>query len=364
MEMNKNHPSIAKFFAYCLLLLVVLFSNVAHAADAPKKKAPPHPLDASLITFLKTTGIKDFGVILVKNDKVLYLRNGGNINYATPMRLGSAQKWVTAASVMAYVDKGRITLDGPIKTWLKNYPSPYGDLTIRQLLSYTSGLGTNPVEYKQKRWMTLRESANMIAQIKLNGTPGNVFNFGGPDYQIAGAVAESVERDKWPWYIGAHKMFLYPTGMVGTYWGNPSDRTNNHELATNPVLQGGMVSTMGDYVSFLSMMTNEGFQKRKNMQVLTPETIKEMEKIHTKGMTMNGVPSYMPAGSQYALGHWCEEFGSDGTCTLYSSPNERGFYPWIDKSKNIFGLIVVNDRMDRIVGAERALIAAMRAYVK
>ena len=362
--MKKNTIFITKFFLLNLLVFIALCSGLANAATAAKKKAPPHPLDAPLITFLKTTGIKDFGVILVKDNKILYLRNGGTISYSTPMRLGSAQKWVTAASVMAYVDKGRLTLDAPIKTWLKDYPSPHGDLTLRQLLSYTSGLGTEAIEYKQKRWMTLRESSNMITQIKLNGTPGKVFNFGGPDYQVAGAVAEYVDHDKWPWYIGAHKMFLYPTGMVGTYWGNPSDRTNNHELATNPILQGGMVSTMGDYVSFLSMMTSDGFQKRKNMQVLSPETIREMEKIHTKDMVMNGVPSYMPTGSQYALGHWCEEFSSNGECTFYSSPSERGFYPWIDKSKNIFGLIVVNDKMTRIAGAERELIKAMRAYVK
>ncbi len=356
------HWYMTKHFLLAVMLFLTFFVGSADAAEKKAKKV--HPLDEPLASFLQKTGIKDYGVVLVKGDKILYLRNGGSINYSTPLRLGSAQKWITAASVMAYVDTGRLNLDSPVKTWLKEYPAPHGDLTIRQLLSYTSGLGSVPVEYKQKRWMTLRESSNLLTKIPLNGTPGKVFNFGGPDYQLAGAVAESVDIDKWPWYIAAFKIFLYPAGMSSTYWGNPSDRANNHELATNPILQGGMVSTMGDYVSFLSVMTSEGYQRRRQVQVFSPEIIKEMEKIHTKDVEMKFVPSYMPAGSQYALGHWCEEFGSNGECTLYSSPSERGFYPWIDKSKNIFGIIVVNDKIDRIIEAERELIQAMRAYVK
>ncbi len=58
----------------------------------------------------------------------------------TPIRLASVSKLFTAVVVMQLVEEGRITLDAPVSTWLRE-PIPDADrISIRQLLQHTSGL--------------------------------------------------------------------------------------------------------------------------------------------------------------------------------------------------------------------------------
>ncbi|MFO1123789.1 MAG: serine hydrolase domain-containing protein [Hyphomicrobiales bacterium] len=53
--------------------------------------------------------------------------------------IGSITKSITAAIVLELADEGSLSLDAPIGTWLPEYPA-WKDLTIRRLLSMTSGI--------------------------------------------------------------------------------------------------------------------------------------------------------------------------------------------------------------------------------
>lgn len=77
-------------------------------------------------------------------DKVISLAHFGGIQPDTQYPIASASKFLTAATVMAVVDDGRLQLDAPISTWLPKLPPAAGKLTLRQLLSQASGLaGSN-----------------------------------------------------------------------------------------------------------------------------------------------------------------------------------------------------------------------------
>jgi len=65
----------------------------------------------------------------------------------TTIRTGSIGKTMTAAAVVQLVDEGRMGLDDPINQHLTSYrvAGPAGEqLTVRQLLTHTSGLGARP----------------------------------------------------------------------------------------------------------------------------------------------------------------------------------------------------------------------------
>jgi D-alanyl-D-alanine carboxypeptidase len=65
------------------------------------------------------------------------------------MRIASTAKAFSGATALALVDKGRLSLDDTIGKWLPDLPAAWSAVTLRQLLSHTSGLPdfTNSPEF-------------------------------------------------------------------------------------------------------------------------------------------------------------------------------------------------------------------------
>ena len=59
---------------------------------------------------------------------------------ATNFRLASVTKQFTAAAVLLLVEDGRLGLDDPVRRWLPSLPPEADAITIRHLLTHTSGL--------------------------------------------------------------------------------------------------------------------------------------------------------------------------------------------------------------------------------
>lgn len=59
---------------------------------------------------------------------------------ATNYRLASMTKQFTAAAVLALAEDGRLSLDDPVRKWLPSLPHAADAVTLRQLLTHTSGL--------------------------------------------------------------------------------------------------------------------------------------------------------------------------------------------------------------------------------
>ena len=86
-----------------------------------------------------------------------------------------------------------------ISTWLHDLSPQAGQLTLRQLLFQTTGLAGSQGEFydiNQDHRITLAQStAEVVARLR-NSKPSEVFAYGGPGFQIAGAVAEAVTGNR------------------------------------------------------------------------------------------------------------------------------------------------------------------------
>jgi CubicO group peptidase (beta-lactamase class C family) len=58
-------------------------------------------------------------------------------------RLGSVTKQFTAAAIMLLVEDGKVALDDDVRSVLADYPTKGGRITIRQLLTHTSGIANS-----------------------------------------------------------------------------------------------------------------------------------------------------------------------------------------------------------------------------
>ena len=51
----------------------------------------------------------------------------------------------------------------------------------------------------------------------------------------------------------------------------------------------------------------------------------------------------------YALGLWCEGSDGDGRCSRMNSAGAFGTFPWIDRQRDLYGVLLVVDRLPRLV---------------
>ena len=97
---------------------------------------------------MKRQKIPGMAVAVVRDGTVLLASGYGlaNVELQVPVtdrtifQSGSVGKQFTAAAVMLLVEEGRIQLDAPVTTYLPDAPSPWRAITIRHLLTHTSGL--------------------------------------------------------------------------------------------------------------------------------------------------------------------------------------------------------------------------------
>ncbi len=113
----------------------------------------------------------------------------GKFGPETMMPIVSAAKWLSAATVLALVDEGRLRLDDSVSRWLPYFKGDKRAITVRQLLSHTSGL-PNYLPCMFQAQLELDDCARQVAEkSKLSARPGSQFAYGGAAYSVAGRVA-------------------------------------------------------------------------------------------------------------------------------------------------------------------------------
>ena len=87
-------------------------------------------------------------VLVARGTDVIFSKGYGSANLewdipntpTTRFRLGSITKQFTAASILLLVERGKLTLDDPIKKHVPEAPASWDAITIYNLLTHTSGI--------------------------------------------------------------------------------------------------------------------------------------------------------------------------------------------------------------------------------
>lgn len=232
--------------------------------------------------------------------------------------IASCSKWLSAALVMTFVDEGRINLSDTVGTYLPVLSkNGKGHITIGQCLAHLTGIATPPLKddlgnYKQSD--TMDEIMEEIAQLPMEGTPGEVFHYGNTGLQIAAAVVEKAGGKSFQELFA--ERIARPLEMDHTDFGT----------ARVPLAAGGALSTADDYLKFLSMILNKGLYHNK--RILSEQSIASMQRNY---ITSEMQIAYSPAqgeGAGYGLGEWIMGPG------YVSSPGLFGSFPWVDYEKH------------------------------
>ena len=173
----------------------------ASAAFSPTQN-PATRIDA-LIGDLHQRGLFDGAAVVGDERSILYEKGFGYAHVErglpftpdTPADGASLAKTFTAALILALQSDGRLTLDDPVQRYVPELP--YADITLRQLLSHSSGLPvTTDYEYFDPFLPKdeVRTTERLVAVLRdrrspLRFIPGTAFEYSSFGYDVAALAA-------------------------------------------------------------------------------------------------------------------------------------------------------------------------------
>lgn len=161
-------------------------------------------VDEYIQRMLRESKIPGLSLAVMENGKVLYAKAYGYANLenavaATPehrFEIGSVTKSFAAVGIMLLVQDGKIELDQKISTYLGPVPAAWEPITVRQLLTHTSGIAENlDGSDKIVQGTKLVSEADVVEftkQMPLKLAPGTAWSYSNIAYDVVGALIAKV----------------------------------------------------------------------------------------------------------------------------------------------------------------------------
>ncbi len=261
-----------------LTILVLAFGSVVPTENVPDGSIEyfiDSEMPASGVPGIAYATVADGDVTSVGARGVTTLDGDAKVTPDTPFLTGSISKSFTALSIMQLVEAGRINLDDELSQHLDAFSGrPAGAITIRQLLSHTSGFSTLQGNTSHSDITggsdELERRVDQLADVTPANAPDVTWEYSNTNYEILGRVVEVVSGQDFQAYVAGN--ILEPVGMkdsfvadgeihesmatghrpwFGTKQPLPENRTHR---GTAP--QGGIVASARDLARYLNIMMN------------------------------------------------------------------------------------------------------------
>ena len=305
-------------------------------------------------------------LIVGRRDTILYARGYGRFTWSpsssavkvdsTFWDLASLTKVVaTTPALMLLVQRGRVALDSPVVRYVPEFSSPgTGAITVRQLLTHTSGLrGTLPLKDAPDSATALTMVLTTVPVAK----PGSRMVYSDLNAILLGEIVRRVSGQPLDAFVtrevyaplGLEQQMLFrpprrlekriaPTGLWHGYAIAGVVNDPNAARLGGVAGHAGLFSTAGGLARFAQFMLREG------TPVLKPETVRAFTKVAVAAR---------PNASARTLGWEAlptgEDVSSAGTLMgprSYGHTGWTGTSLWIDPDRNLFVLLLTNRAFD------------------
>ena len=179
----------------------------------------------------------------------------------TVFEIGSVTKQFTAAGILLLAQEGKLSVDDKISRHLKDTPEAWANVTIRLLLTHTSGIKsyTGLDGFQLWRHLTQDQFIKAIGKEPMEFQPGDSWKYCNTGFSLVGYIIENVSGENY-WDFMGERVFK-PLGMQATTNRRPSlivpnraagyEQTNqvwiNRDSDLTDVFSAGaIVSTVGD----------------------------------------------------------------------------------------------------------------------
>ncbi len=221
-----NHYTLKRLIAF---IISVTLTFIVHAQSEPQM--------TGLIDSIMEANYSEDGpgaaIVVVKDHQLLFQSGYGQadldqavqITAETKFRIGSITKQFTSVGIMMLLSEGQLSVDDPVS---KYYPSLFADkdrITIKQLLSHTSGIVDLSRIRAIRPFMSggaeSIEIIKLISKEELNFKPGTRYEYSNSGYFILGGILEMVSGTTYREFL--NDRIFKPLGMKHTHYDNRSE---------------------------------------------------------------------------------------------------------------------------------------------
>ena len=312
-------------------------------------------IDAMCKDAVKDGDLPGIVALVVRNGKIVFHEaygmadntSGKSMKKDQIFRIASQSKAITSTAVMMLWEEGKFQLDDPVSRFIPEFKNPtvlksfhYEDtsytavpadkeITIRHLLTHTSGLGYGIIDGDEQFQMiykkagitdlfttekiTIGESVKKLAKLPLHHNPGEKFTYS-EGLDVLGYFIEVVSGMPFDEFL--RKRIFEPLGMEDTGFYLPDSKADRLVAVqqkegekwvqypvtfydTNYPITGaktffsggaGLSSSAKDYATFLQMYLNGG--ELNGVRILSRTTVQSIMGNHTGDLFGGGVNSY------------------------------------------------------------------------
>lgn len=271
---------------------------------------------------------------LSSKDGRTFLHSIGSSTENSKYHSASTSKWLTATAILILVDRKRLSLETRVSEVINFWPksdSNLSKITLRHLLSFTSGLNIEPAcinnptanfEECVKKIMIKNRAANIA--------PSTQYYYGATHMQVAGLMAmKATGYRSWNDLFRSLRSYMK---MPKTIYNKPSEK--------NPRLAGGATWTAREYFNFLNAF------KHNQILSVTSRLEQSVPQFVNAKIIKSPPKEELDEDWFYGLGIWIEDpDGKNPKSYTISSAGAFGSYPFINNRTGLSGIIAMEEHL-------------------
>lgn len=183
-----------------------------------------------LVEDYKAKGITDAAVLVARDGVPVFRQAYGLANREwgianapdAAFRIGSMTKQFTALAILQLAEARKLSLDDPISRFIDDAPPAWRQVTVRHLLTHTSGIPnfTSLPDWVGQTWMNRSpgDLVRFVRDLPLDSEPGARFQYDNTGYVILGLIVQKASGQSLGDYLAAHvftPLGMQHTGFVG-----------------------------------------------------------------------------------------------------------------------------------------------------
>jgi D-alanyl-D-alanine carboxypeptidase len=258
-------------------------------------------VDDYVLSEMRKRHLPAVAVLVIREGKVVKEKAYGLANVElkvaaeeeTLFQLASTTKAFTATAIMSLVEDGKFSLDESVRRILPQLPPAWDGVTVRHLLTHTSGLPDVVVNEDSDEVIaqTRPEALRKLARMPVLSRPGAKWAYNQTGYVLLGMIVEKVSGLGFEEFMA--RRFFRPLGMTHTRFGDDREvvagrasmYTRYEQQTDQKVSPKGLWTYRNLYPSYLYMAaglnTTVGDMAKWDIamtegRILKPPTLEEM----------------------------------------------------------------------------------------
>jgi D-alanyl-D-alanine carboxypeptidase len=312
-----------KCFFFPMLLLLTTFSFSSNAQSNQTNDIHKKEIDEYIKAEMKVEQIPALTYAIVLNNKIIDRGAYGlanvelkaSVNIHSLFNIGSIGKTFTASAIMLLQKDGKLSINDAINKYLDSLPDNWKTITIKHLLSHTSGIkdyahdfpGYSFIEKDRKQEITEREFIQEATSLPLNFQPGERWAYSNSNFVLLGFIIHKVSGKSQGEFM--KERIFDPLGLKETRYTNVSKIIPNRVCGyllddDNKLINGAYISnffsTMGD-MGIITTATDlaKWSMALDDVKILDKQTLQQM---WTSSILNDGVEAMGVFGTNYGLG--------------------------------------------------------------